>query len=404
MSFNCHHQDYTDAVPLDRIKLASEQIHRASIDPLLRPVAVNILKGKPPFGKSRKARNVPKDAPKIFADWIRGSFDYAQESPGVEILQGPHTSLHTRVIDCDDGAILWATLMRLVGLDAELLGVAKSESPWVFYHAVGLDKRTGLTYELSMDGWYGGSGNRSRYFRTPGDSVTVYYDPARGGYFISPGYGQPYRAVAREQLEGHHMRRNMAGQVGDIFAGRNPVELTGRAGPDFIMGSSMGASQAGDIYWGPNVVQLTGQAGPDYIMGFSKGPNPPQPLVVGGGGVVNAANKAGQGPNIITPGNRWSPRENMQPSITLGKTHTAAQQSSDNGWQWGAEETRATGGLLETIINTAFGDDGPDTVIYQEAESQPRSPAPAGINTGMAVTIGVVALLGVGALVMMGRS
>ena len=65
-------------------------------------------------------------------------------------------------------------------------------------------------------------------------------------------------------------RRSMAGQIGDIFAGRNPVELTGQAGPDIIMG----ASQAGDIYWGPNVVQLTGQAGPGDIMGFSKGPNP----------------------------------------------------------------------------------------------------------------------------------
>ena len=399
MSFDCQHQDYTDAVPLDRIKLASEQIHRASIDPLLRPVAVNILKGKPPFGKSRKARNVPKDAPKIFADWIRGSFDYAQESPGVEILQGPHTSLHTRVIDCDDGAILWATLMRLVGLDGELVGVAKGESPWVFYHAVGLDKTTGLTYELSMDGWYGGSGNRSRQFRTPRGSVTVFYDPARQSYFISQGNGKPYRQVSRAQLEGknHMRRRSMAGQIGDIFAGRNPVELTGQAGPDIIMG----ASQAGDIYWGPNVVQLTGQAGPGDIMGFSKGPNPPRPIVVGGGGVVNSANRPGQGPNVITPGNRWSPRENMQPSITLGKSPQQGQQASDNGWGWGDAETEATGGVIQTLIDTVWGDSGPDTVVYEQAESQPA--APAGMNTGMAVTIGVVALLGVGALVMMGR-
>ena len=100
-------------------------------------------------------------------------------------------------------------------------------------------------------------------------------------------------------------------------------------------------------------------------------------------------------------GNRWSPRENMQPSITLGKSPQQGQQASDNGWGWGDAETEATGGVIQTLIDTVWGDSGPDTVVYEQAESQPA--APAGMNTGMAVTIGVVALLGVGALVMMGR-
>ena len=88
------------------------------------------------------------------AMWIRKNCRYVQESYGIEKLQGPYSTLRSRVMDCDDGAILWTTLCRAIGLNAVAVGVGNG--PENLGHMVGMNANTGRLYELSTGDGYEG--------------------------------------------------------------------------------------------------------------------------------------------------------------------------------------------------------------------------------------------------------
>lgn len=171
-----------DAVGLggyDRVRLANEMALRFAMDAPLRKLAAVIVKD---------AWSVTvQGAPKI-ARWIRGAFQYTLEAPGVEILQGPYTSLKTRVADCDDATILWVTLTRSIGLQTYFCGVGRVSSPEVLLHAVGFDMVTGRLYELINDEPYSGC-VAGLEFSLPEGFFAIYWSPEPGqqGFYWRQG-------------------------------------------------------------------------------------------------------------------------------------------------------------------------------------------------------------------------
>jgi hypothetical protein len=150
---------YADA-PLGRketVEVANQLAQRFSQDAPMRALAARILEG---------CQDVHGEGPPRIAKWVRENVMYLQETPSVEILQGPYTTLPaglaigsfvfegTGAGDCDDLSILFATICRAAGLEGFVAGLAWEKDPDDFFHAVGYCN--GNFYELSKDQPYGG--------------------------------------------------------------------------------------------------------------------------------------------------------------------------------------------------------------------------------------------------------
>jgi hypothetical protein len=166
--------DYTDATPWERLRIGSELGMYHGMDPPMRRMAVYICDDLHDF---------LRDGGKTIAGWIRRKTTYAQEAPGVELLQGPYDSLRYRTVDCDDASILFLSLARSIGLPAYMIGVGSLEDPETLLHAVGyqagpggLGAPGGTFFELIDDTRYGGVKN-GLIFRIPPGYVGITYTP-----------------------------------------------------------------------------------------------------------------------------------------------------------------------------------------------------------------------------------
>lgn len=174
--------DFDGATPWDRVRIANEIALSSSRESYVRRAATAAI---------AHCANVRRNGARCIAEWIRANVVYSQETPGVEILQGPIHTLRYRVGDCDDLAILWASMMLACGLDGAVAGVAKRASVDTFYHAVGVEWPSQRHWELSVDGRWGGRHRPPLRFRVPADSVTVVYmtDADRLGFWIDEHHG-----------------------------------------------------------------------------------------------------------------------------------------------------------------------------------------------------------------------
>ena len=136
---------YTEKNQAQIVIRANQLAREASMDTLMRELGAAIC------GPNC---NIQKDGYRRIALWIRKNCRYVQESYGIEKLQGPYSTLRSRVMDCDDGAILWATLCRAIGLNAVAVGIG--EGPENLGHMVGMNADTGRLYELSTGEGYEG--------------------------------------------------------------------------------------------------------------------------------------------------------------------------------------------------------------------------------------------------------
>lgn len=167
------------------VQAANEVAHMRSMDAPIRALASSIV------GDLSEAKS---QVPMRVAVWIRKNVKYTQETPMVEILQGPYRTLGPTIKvqtpmgpfqfrgvgtgDCDDLSILFATLCRSVGVEAFLAGIAKTNRPDGFFHAMGYCN--GMFYELSKDGPYGGRGGEQIASEAPYENiVATIYDPVR---------------------------------------------------------------------------------------------------------------------------------------------------------------------------------------------------------------------------------
>lgn len=158
------------------VRLANEIAHRYSREYPVRALAGLIIEG---------CKDVHLEGPLCIAQWIRDNVRYVQETPGVEILQGPFTTLPSWLKvgnfqftgigcgDCDDLAILFACLCRAAGLKAYFAGVAPHEDPELFIHAIGYCAENGAFYELSLDEPYAGMPGKPVESPLPTDGNTA---------------------------------------------------------------------------------------------------------------------------------------------------------------------------------------------------------------------------------------
>ena len=178
---------HTDAMLTTQqtVEIANKIAHLRSLDAPIRALAVQIV------GNMRHAKT---EAPFRIASWIRENVRYTQETPLVEVLQGPYRTLGNNVRvqtpmgpfefrgtgtgDCDDLSILFACLCRSIGIEAFLAGIARKDRPESFFHAMGYSN--GNFYELSLDAPYGGVGGANIVSSAPYPNiVATIFDPVR---------------------------------------------------------------------------------------------------------------------------------------------------------------------------------------------------------------------------------
>lgn len=177
----------------ETVQAANDLAQLRSLDAPIRALAVAIV------GPLKDART---EVPTRIAAWIRDKVQYTQETPMVEVLQGPYRTLGGNVSvqtpmgpyrfggtgtgDCDDLSILFACLCRSVGVPAYVAGIAPVGKPDSFFHAMGF--AGGVFYELSKDRPYGGLGGSTIASRSPYPNIiaTIYDPPTQRFERIKP--------------------------------------------------------------------------------------------------------------------------------------------------------------------------------------------------------------------------
>lgn len=177
----------------ETVQVANDLAQVRSLDAPIRALAVAIV------GPLKDAR---VEVPRKVAAWIRENVQYTQETPMVEVLQGPYRTLGRNVSiqtpmgpyrfggtgtgDCDDLSILFACLCRSIGVPAYVAGIAPTGKPDSFFHAMGF--ADGVFYELSKDRPYGGLGGSTIASRSPYPNIvaTIYDPPTRNFTRIKP--------------------------------------------------------------------------------------------------------------------------------------------------------------------------------------------------------------------------
>lgn len=122
-------------------RLMAKIVAQYQFDPTIRGQAINIVQLAPP-------KDDPAEIRALF-DFVKLSIRYVGDVHGVETLQTPDQTLAIRAGDCDDKAILLATLLRSIGYPACFV-VTGYSAPNVYEHVyVGVEQPDG-TY-LALD-------------------------------------------------------------------------------------------------------------------------------------------------------------------------------------------------------------------------------------------------------------
>lgn len=123
--------------------------------------------------RCRSVSELPGEA----ARWIRSCLDYTRETPGLEVLAGPVSTLRSGGGDCDDLSILHASICRAAGIDAFPAAIRWPGGPWA--HMVSWTPPA-APWELSEEAFYG-AGPAAPQQRT-GRFELMAWDPARGTF------------------------------------------------------------------------------------------------------------------------------------------------------------------------------------------------------------------------------
>ncbi|MCH9802138.1 MAG: transglutaminase domain-containing protein [Actinomycetia bacterium] len=260
--------------PEEHVKTANEMAYRFAADAPIRGLAMAII---------GDTDNIFRDGPSRIAHWITENVRYGQESPGIEILQGPYTTLPPGLVigdfrfggigvgDCDDLALLFATLCRAAGLNGFFAGVCTEPFQGSFVHAIGYCADDECFYELSKDEPYGGIPNKPVQMKgVPVGQAAFIWDPAlmrwqkftnnpsNPAQTYSIGSGGMYDNSRMSGTDPFALRARMASgiQVGapnSLNAPYVPISM----GASRQMGSTRGATKTGALKY------LTGEAGVD---------------------------------------------------------------------------------------------------------------------------------------------
>jgi hypothetical protein len=178
--------------PWQRLAMANEIAIKHAIDPNLRGLAAHI---------TQRCRNMRLEAGPTIALWVRRKMKYVMEAPDTELLQGPYDTLTEKCGDCDDLAILWACLVRSLGLRAYVGGVSAEADMENLEHAVGVlvdDAGAWKMFETIDDTRYGGTDWPLTFEAPQGYCVTIWSnEPDRQGYTTRKSRGETTMGYGR---------------------------------------------------------------------------------------------------------------------------------------------------------------------------------------------------------------
>lgn len=98
------------------LKLMAQIARQYKADPLLRQTAARIVQSAPEKDDLAEAA--------ALQDWVRANIRYTGDVLDVETLQTPDYTLQEAYGDCDDQAILLATLLLAIGIPAAYMAIA----------------------------------------------------------------------------------------------------------------------------------------------------------------------------------------------------------------------------------------------------------------------------------------
>ncbi|MCW1957773.1 MAG: transglutaminase family protein [Mycobacterium sp.] len=148
----------------DAIRLASEQAVSGANTQTVRALAIDL---------SRSVKSVDL-FPARAAAWVREKMLYRREHG--EVFQGPIATLRAGGGDCDDLAILFASLCLSLQVDALPAAVWYPGGGWC--HMIGFSGHR--LYELSREQWYSGAPDRGPK-QLPAGAYVVAWDPRKSG-------------------------------------------------------------------------------------------------------------------------------------------------------------------------------------------------------------------------------
>lgn len=223
------------------IQVANEIAMQSSLEAPIRALSGEIVRG---------CQDAFREGPERIASWIRSNVQYGQESPGIEILQGPFSTIPstvrvgnfvfsgTGVGDCDDLSILFAALCRASGITAFAVGVADAKDrDDHYFHAMGYTP-DGRFYELSLDEPYGGSPKPPETMTQPSPpphTVCTYYDPLERRFVKIRNEGSSMQPNYRNTIAGSYgMGSSDEGTaaLADRWLGNVQEDLSERTGVD----------------------------------------------------------------------------------------------------------------------------------------------------------------------------
>lgn len=175
----------------ETVVLAGQLSHRASRESRLRTLAARI---------TDRLIRVDVNGSAEIARFVRRSIRYRMETPGVEILQGPFTTLQTKVGDCDDLVILWVALCRSIGIDATFAGI-RQKGATDYIHAIGYLPNERTFVELTDDRIYGGKRQPLLYGKLPPGLEALYWSPLDGRLLPAEGGGAGFKQGALRLID-----------------------------------------------------------------------------------------------------------------------------------------------------------------------------------------------------------
>jgi transglutaminase-like putative cysteine protease len=85
----------------------------------IRETALSILRGVNSFSEQARA----------IQQWVQRNIEYRRDPPDVELVQTPQVTLQLRAGDCDDQAVLVASLLQATGHPTQFIAIGLDGAP-----------------------------------------------------------------------------------------------------------------------------------------------------------------------------------------------------------------------------------------------------------------------------------
>lgn len=103
----------------DTLRIMSRAVSRGKKHPVIRELALNIIRNIP-------GKNYPAEVRAIH-NWVQTNIRYTRDVKGVETIQFPWVTVDIGQGDCDDHAVLVASLLEAVGASTRFNAIGRQK-------------------------------------------------------------------------------------------------------------------------------------------------------------------------------------------------------------------------------------------------------------------------------------